>query len=75
MTGRPLLTVQEAATELGITVRGIQERLKRGAMRGERVTPRLWLIPREEVERWKELGRQRPGRKPRQPLDERTGER
>ena len=64
MTGRPLLTVQEAAVELGITVRGVQERLRRGAMQGERVTPRLWLIPRGEVERWKVLGRQRPGRKP-----------
>ncbi len=65
MGARRLLTVQEAANELGITVRGVQERLRRGAMRGERVTARLWLIPRIEIERWKLLGRQRPGRKPR----------
>jgi excisionase family DNA binding protein len=74
MTGRPLLTVQEAATELGITVRGVQERLKRGAMQGERVTPRLWLIPRDEVERWKVLGRQQPGRKPGQRSSQMSGE-
>jgi len=68
-----LLTVQEAAVELGITVRGVQERLRRGAMQGERVTPRLWLIPRAEVERWKALGRQRPGRKPGHRPGEQTG--
>jgi len=68
-----LLTVQEAAVELGITVRGVQERLRRGAMQGERVTPQLWLIPRAEVERWKALGRQRPGRKPGHRPGEQTG--
>lgn len=61
--GRDLLTVAEAAQELGMTVRGVQERLRRGMMRGERVSPRLWMIQREEVERWRALGRQRPGRK------------
>ena len=62
--GRELLTVTETAAELGLTVRGVQERLRRGLMRGERVSPRLWMVPRAEVERWKALGRQRPGRKP-----------
>ena len=61
---RELLTVTEAADELGLTVRGVQERLRRGLMRGERVSPRLWMVPRAEVERWKALGRQKPGRKP-----------
>jgi excisionase family DNA binding protein len=62
--GRDLLTVAEVAEELGLTVRGVQDRLLRGLMRGERVSPRLWMVPRTEVERWKALGRQRPGRKP-----------
>ena len=62
--GRDLLTVAETAQELGLTVRGVQERLRRGLMRGERVSPRLWMIPRAEVERWRTLGRQKPGRKP-----------
>jgi hypothetical protein len=67
---RDMLTVAETARELDLTVRGVQNRLLRGLMQGERVTPRLWLIPREEVERWKALGRQKPGRKPRHQTDE-----
>lgn len=66
---RDLLTVAEAASELGLTVRGVQDRLLRGLMRGERVSPRLWMISRAEVERWKTLGRQRPGRKPKKEMD------
>ncbi len=64
---RDMLTVAEAAQELGITVRGVQERLLRGAMRGERLTPRMWVIPREEVERWRGKGRLKPGRPPKEP--------
>lgn len=59
-----MLTVVEAADALGLTVRGVQDRLKRGLMTGERVSPRLWMIPRAEVERWKEVGRLKRGRKP-----------
>ena len=71
--GRDLLTVVEAAHELGLTVRGVQERVRRGLLRGERVSPRLWLIPREEVERAKAQGRLKPGPKPRdQQEDEET---
>jgi excisionase family DNA binding protein len=61
---RPMLTVAETAAELGITVRGVQDRLNRGLMAGERVSPRLWLISREEVERWKARGKLKAGRKP-----------
>jgi len=39
-------------------------------MQGERVSPRLWMVSRAEVERWKQLGRQRPGRKPKEPTAE-----
>lgn len=61
---RDVLTVTEAAGELGMSVRGLQKRIERGDVRAERVNPRLWLIPRAEVERWKRLGRQRPGPRP-----------
>jgi hypothetical protein len=33
-------------------------------MAAEQVSPRLYLIPRAEVDRWKKLGRQKPGLKP-----------
>jgi excisionase family DNA binding protein len=58
------VTVQQAATELGLSLRGIRERIRRGDMRADRLGERVWAIPREEVERWKQLGRQRPGPKP-----------
>lgn len=59
-----MLTVAETAQELGLTVRGVQTRLLRGQIQGELVTPRLWLIPREEVERWKPIGKLKRGPKP-----------
>jgi excisionase family DNA binding protein len=64
---RDMLTVAEAAQELGISVRGVQDRLLRGAMHGERLTPRMWVIPRDEVDRWKDKGRLRPGRPKKRP--------
>ena len=50
------MTVQEAAAELGMSPVGVRARLERGLMRGVKVHPRLWLIPREEVERWRAIG-------------------
>ena len=58
------MTVQQAAEALGMSRRGVQERIERGEMRAERLGNRVWAIPREEVERWKALGRQKPGPKP-----------
>jgi excisionase family DNA binding protein len=60
---RDLITVSEAAAILGISNRAVSKRLENGHMRGERVHPRLWLIPREEVDRWREIGRMKPGPK------------
>ncbi len=60
-----MLTVAEVAHELGLSVRGVQNRIARGQLQSELVHPRLRLIPREEMERWRTLGKQRPGRKPR----------
>ena len=59
---REMLTVAEAADALGLTVRGVQERLRRGTLRGIHPSPRIWLIPRDEVERWRNKGKLKPGR-------------
>jgi excisionase family DNA binding protein len=58
-----LYTVPQAAEALGVDQATINRRLHRGDMRGERIGPRLWLIPSGEVERWREIGKLRPGRK------------
>ncbi len=55
------MTPAEAAQELGITVRAVQHRLKTKLMHGENYGGRLWLVPREEVERAKTAGRMKPG--------------
>lgn len=56
-----MVTVAEAARELGLSVEAVHKRLRAGVMRGERISPRLWLVPRAEVERWRVLGRRKPG--------------
>jgi excisionase family DNA binding protein len=61
------MTLADAARELGLDPSTLRYRLKRGDMRGEKVGPRTWLIPRDEIERWRHIGRQKPGRKPRRP--------
>jgi len=63
-TARPMVTVTEAASMLGMTPAGIARRLQRGVMHGVKVNPRLWLIPTDEVERWRERGRLKPGPQP-----------
>lgn len=60
---RAMLTVAEVAAALGLTVAGVNSRLRRGAMRGVKVNPRLWLIPADEVERWRGVGKLKPGPK------------
>ena len=62
---RELLTLQEVATELGLPVRTVQNRVRSGRMAGERVHPRLWMVPRSELDRWRGRGRLKPGPKPR----------
>ena len=60
---RDMVTVAEAARELGVSIRAVQNRIRSGEMNAEKVTPRLYLIPRGEVERWKPIGK-RPGGRP-----------
>ena len=62
---RDYLTAAEAAALLGLPGRTVRYRLERGIMRGVAVNPRLWLVPRAEVERWREVGHLRKRRKPR----------
>ena len=64
------LTVSEAARELGLTERAIHKRITSGHMRVERFGERAVLIPLEEVERWRQLGRLKPGPKPRTEAEE-----
>ena len=59
---RDMLTVAETAAELGVSVRAVQNRIRTGEMEAEKVTPRLYLIPRSEVERWKPVGKRKGGR-------------
>jgi excisionase family DNA binding protein len=56
--------VAEAARELGLTRRAVLARIERGDMKAERIHPKLWVIPVAEVDRWRELGRLKPGPKP-----------
>ena len=60
------MTVSEAARELGVSSRAIHKRIAEGTMRAERFGALVWQIPVAEVERWRELGKQKPGPKPRQ---------
>lgn len=59
------MTLTDAAKELGVDVSTLRYRLKRGDMRGEKVGPRAWMIPVDEVEAWRDRGRLKPGRKAR----------
>ena len=61
---RDVLTVMEAARELGLSRRAIQNRITAGTIRAEQVNPRLWLVPRSEVERLRGIGKLKPGPRP-----------
>ena len=56
------MTITEAARALGLHRATVHRRLESGVMRGERVHEKLWLIPRDEVDRWRDKGRLPAGR-------------
>jgi excisionase family DNA binding protein len=58
------MTVPQAAARLGLSPAGVRRRIERGDMKAELISPKLYLIDSEEVERWAALGKQKPGRKP-----------
>lgn len=53
MTTSDKLTAQQAAEELGYHVNHVYRLLKLGAIEGELLQGKVWLIDREEVERVK----------------------
>ena len=55
------MTVMQAAEALGLSPAGIRRRIERGEMKANLVSPKLWLIPTDEVERWRTIGRRKPG--------------
>jgi excisionase family DNA binding protein len=57
------VTVAQAAAELGISPRGVRQRIERGELTAEQVNPRLLMIPKSEIERWRGVGRLKPGPK------------
>ncbi len=59
------MTVTQAAEALGLSPAGVRRRIERKEMRATLVSPRLWMIPTEEVERWQAIGRLKPGPRPR----------
>ena len=58
-----MVTVTEAASELGVSGATINKRRQRGDMQGVKVNPRLWLIPADELDRWRGKGKLKPGPK------------
>lgn len=64
------VSVADAARLLGVSGRTIRTRIEQGAMKAEAVNPRLWLIPFEEIERWKGMGSPPRGRPRREKEDE-----
>jgi excisionase family DNA binding protein len=59
------LRVADAALELGVTTRRVRQLIAGGRLRAEPLTPRLYLVERESVERYKRT-RRPPGRPARQ---------
>lgn len=64
------MTVAQAAQALGLSVAMVRRYVQTGRMKGERIGARVWLIPKEEVGRWKGgAERLKPGRKPAAPQE------
>ena len=62
-----LLTVSQAAEALGLSRRGLHYRIERGDIHALQPSPRLFLVPKSEVERLRNTGKFRPGPKPKSP--------
>ncbi|HLH26271.1 MAG TPA: helix-turn-helix domain-containing protein [Chloroflexota bacterium] len=59
------VTLAEAAKALGLPRDTVRRRVERRIMDGVHLAPRVWLVRRDEVERWRERGKLPVGRKPR----------
>jgi len=49
------VSVQEAADLIGITDGRVRQLLRSGELRGHKVNERAWIIPMDEVERFRKL--------------------
>jgi excisionase family DNA binding protein len=58
------MTIAEAAAALGLSHAGVLRRITRGDMRATKIGQRVHIIPVEEVERWRALGKLKPGPRP-----------
>ena len=58
-----MITVSRAAQVLGVSRRRVLQFIQDGRLKGEQVTPRLWLLDAGDVSRFGREER-RPGRKP-----------
>jgi excisionase family DNA binding protein len=59
-----MLTLKEAAAELGVDPATLRQQIKAGALRGKRFGP-VWTITRAELERYRREHLGRFGPKPR----------
>jgi hypothetical protein len=62
---RKRLTVPQAAEELGVTRQRVGWLIRHDLLKAELVSPRLYLIERGELDRYKKRRRPGPGRPPR----------
>jgi len=66
-------TPTQAAEAMGITGRALRKRIERGEVQATRLSAHVVLIPAAEVERLRDVGKFKPGRKRKQqPEDEAT---
>lgn len=63
---RELLTITEAAEELGIRADSLRQAVLRGAVQAERAGG-IWLLRRQEIEKYRQQRKPNRGR-PRKPL-------
>lgn len=54
-TNKSLLDIKEAAALLGVHYNTVYRWLNDGSLRGVRLGPKLWRIPRSEIERMTQM--------------------
>ncbi len=52
---KKMYTTAQAAQELGISPNTVRGAIKRGRITVERLTPRLSLVPHDEIEKYRQL--------------------
>ena len=57
------MTVRDAATRLGVSVRRVLQLVEAGTIRGVQINPRMWILDQTDVARYAASDR-KPGRPP-----------